>query len=91
MSLVLDASSVLAWIFERTDSGEAALAERLLADLASESAWVPGLWFLEVANTLLIAQRRGVATEARIVDYLQRLKRLPIEVDDATMALAKRP
>ncbi|GAB4178163.1 MAG: type II toxin-antitoxin system VapC family toxin [Wenzhouxiangellaceae bacterium] len=97
MNLVLDASAALAWIFERVDSKEAALAERLLDAIATEVVTVPGLWHLEIANVLLVAERRGVATEAQTIDYLQRLSRLPIMTDDAepsrrqemTMALAR--
>lgn len=86
MSLVLDASATLAWIFERADPGQAALADQLLGDLAHEPVWVPGLWYLEVANALLIAERRGVAKEAQVTDYLQRLSRLPIHSDDVTVS-----
>ncbi|MCA1780354.1 MAG: hypothetical protein LC637_13550 [Xanthomonadaceae bacterium] len=44
MSLVLDASAALAWIFERTDPGEKALAERLLDEIATQPMRVPSLW-----------------------------------------------
>lgn len=81
MSLVLDASAALAWFFERSDPQEAALADRLLDDIVAQPVWVPGLWHLEVANALLIAERRGVAKEAQVIDYLQRLGRLPIKTD----------
>ena len=86
MSLVLDASAALAWIFERADPQEAALADRLLDDIAAQPVWVPSLWYLEVANALLIAERRGVAKEAQVIDYLQRLGRLPISTDDADLS-----
>jgi predicted nucleic acid-binding protein len=86
MSLVLDASVALAWIFERADPGEVALADRLLNDIATQSVWVPSLWHLEVANALLTAERRGVAKEAQVIDYLQRLSKLPIMTDDAEVS-----
>ena len=86
MSLVLDASAALAWIFERTDSAQAAQANRLLADLAKQTVWVPSLWYTEVANALLIGERRGVVKEAQLVDYLARLSRLPIQADDSPVA-----
>ena len=87
MSLVLDASAALAWIFERTDPGEKALAERLLDQIADQPVQVPGLWHLEVANALLVAERRGVAKEAEVIDYRQRLARLPIMTDDIEISL----
>jgi predicted nucleic acid-binding protein len=86
VSLVLDASAALAWIFERTDTDEVVLAEQLLGELSTEAAWVPSLWFQEVANALLMAERKGVVTEARVVDYLQRLKGLPIAVDEQSVS-----
>jgi len=86
MSLVLDASAALAWIFERTDPDEIALADQLLDEIATQPVRVPGLWHLEVANALLVAERRGVAKEAEVIDYRQRLARLPILTDDIEIA-----
>jgi predicted nucleic acid-binding protein len=86
MSLVLDASAALAWIFERSDPEEVALADRLLDAIAVQPAVVPSLWHIEVANALLVAERRGVAREAQVVDYLQRLSKLPIVTDDAEIS-----
>jgi len=86
MSLVLDASAALAWIFERSNPEEVALADRLLDAMAAQSILVPALWHIEVANALLVAERRGVAKEAQVVDYLQRLSKLPIVTDDADIS-----
>ena len=86
MSLVLDASTALAWMFQRTDPDEIALADRLLDEIATQPIRVPGLWHLEVANALLVAERRGVAKEAEVIDYRQRLARLPIMTDDIEIA-----
>ncbi len=83
MSLVLDASAALAWMFERADPGAVALADRLLDDVATQSVWVPRPWQLEVAHALLTAERRGVAKAAQVIGYLQRLSRLPIIPDEA--------
>jgi predicted nucleic acid-binding protein len=86
VSLVLDASAALAWIFERVNPSEAAQAERLLADMADQPTWVPSLWYVEVANALLIAERRKVVNEAQVVDFQQRLLQLPIRVDEAAVS-----
>lgn len=86
MSLVLDASAALAWIFERSDPDQAAQADKLLGDIASGPVWVPGLWYLEIANALLVAERRRVVNEAPVTDYLERLSRLPIQTDDAPVS-----
>ena len=53
---------------------------------ATQSVWVPSLWHLEVANALLTAEPRGVVKEAQVIDYLQRLSRLPITADDAEVS-----
>ncbi len=56
MSLVLDSSAALAWIF----GDETTEAIRDLFDQVAESgAVVPALWRLEVANSLTVAVRRG--------------------------------
>jgi len=56
MSLVLDSSATLAWIY----SDEVAEGIRQLFDtVADTGAFVPALWRLEVANSLTIAVRRG--------------------------------
>lgn|ERR1700693_4098803 len=55
MSLVLDSSVTLAWLYseELTDS------VRLVFERVTASrAWVPSLWRLEVANSLQMAVRR---------------------------------
>ena len=56
MSLVLDSSATLAWIY----SDEVTEGIRQLFDtIADTGAFVPALWRLEVANSLTIAVRRG--------------------------------
>jgi predicted nucleic acid-binding protein len=56
MSLVLDSSVTLAWIY----SDESTLPMKSVFErVTSTGAWVPGLWRLEVANVLEMAVRRG--------------------------------
>lgn len=56
MSLILDSSATLAWIYdEETTEAIRALFDRV----ADEGAVVPALWRLEVANSLTIAVRRN--------------------------------
>jgi predicted nucleic acid-binding protein len=55
VSLVLDSSATLAWIYdEETTEAIRALFDRV----ADEGAMVPALWRLEVANSLTVAMRR---------------------------------
>lgn len=95
MSLVLDASSTLAWVYE----DETTQAIRDVFDVVIESgAWVPALWRLEVANFLEISIRRGRHDAAFRDTTLADLSRLPIRLDpetnehawDTTLRLASR-
>lgn len=82
MKLVVDASMALAWLFERKKTEEANLAERGLLLLAEAETWVPPLWHTEIANALLVGERRKVVNEAQVLDYLNKLSELPIATDD---------
>ena len=85
MSVVLDASMTIAWLFddERTDA-----AHRVMLRVVAEGAIVPTLWRLEVANVLCGAVRRGRCDEAYVDRSLQRLGRMAIAVDEETDARA---
>jgi predicted nucleic acid-binding protein len=83
---VLDASVALAWLFERGNPTDTDRADRALSALDSAETLVPPLWHIEIANALLVGERRRVVTEAQVIDYLNRLYRLPIDTDDAAPA-----
>jgi predicted nucleic acid-binding protein len=86
MKLVLDASMALAWIFERQNKEEAKSAENALTAITDFSTIVPALWHIEIANALLVGERRKVISEAQVIDYLNRLSKLPILTDDVSPA-----
>jgi len=95
MSLVLDSSATLAWIY----SEESTPAIRDLFDrITAEGAWVPSLWRLEVANVLQISVRHSRHDAAFRNETLADLALLPIALDphtdqqawSATMQLAER-
>lgn len=86
MKLVIDASLALAWFYERARQEEADCADRVLSLAGKASLLVPPLWYTEVANALLVGERRHVATEAQVIDFLHRLSNLPIAMDDALPA-----
>ena len=50
----------------------------------SEGAIVPGRWRLEVANTLLLAERRGRIDRSDVEQRLELLAALPISIDADT-------
>jgi predicted nucleic acid-binding protein len=55
LSVVLDSSVTLAWLY----SEECTPAiEQVFTIVTTARAWVPGLWRLEIANSLLMAVRR---------------------------------
>ncbi|MGC2412921.1 MAG: type II toxin-antitoxin system VapC family toxin [Stellaceae bacterium] len=78
MSLVLDSSVTLAWIYaeETTDP-----VRDVLSPVEEDSAVVPTLWRLEVANGLLIAVRRGRITAKFRTEVLTNLVLLDIATD----------
>jgi predicted nucleic acid-binding protein len=76
--IVLDCSAAMPWCFEDEASPEGdALAERV----AEEGALVPGLWFIEVANVLFQAEKRGRITLAKATKSLSLLEALPIQTE----------
>jgi predicted nucleic acid-binding protein len=78
MSLIVDASMTVAWLFsnERTETPQAVLRR-----VATDGALVPSLWRLEIANVLRNAVRRKRCDEGYATRCLQRLGRLQIIVD----------
>lgn len=82
MTLVIDASMALAWIFAREKPEEAVCADLALQATAEMATIVPSLWHTEVANALLVGERRKIITEAQSIDFLARLARLPVTVDN---------
>lgn len=76
---VIDCSTTMAWLFE---DEKTATTEQILNDLAGDAiALVPGVWLLEVVNTLLVAERRKRVTSAQAAHFWQFLQTLPIEFD----------
>jgi predicted nucleic acid-binding protein len=61
----------------------------LLDRLATTSAVVPALWPLEVANALLMGERRKRSTEAETINWTGILASLPIVIDGETNAHAR--
>ena len=79
MAFVLDCSVAMSWCF--ADEGDD-YTDGVLNRLRSESAVVPTIWALEVANVLLVGERRNRLTEAQSAHFLKLLDDLPIRPDD---------
>ena len=94
MSVVLDASMAITWLFddEQTEAADAVL-KRVIRD----GAVVPSLFRLEIGNMLRNAEGRGRCDETYVAHSLGRLSRLAITIDKetdshawvGTMALAR--
>jgi predicted nucleic acid-binding protein len=82
---VLDCSVVFAWFF--ADESDA-YADAIADSLKVSAAVVPSLWPLEVANAIVIGERRNRCTQAQATEFLSRLATLPIAIDDQTARVA---
>jgi len=95
MSLVLDSSVALAWVYanETTDA-----ILRVFDSVRVDGAWIPGLWRWEIANVLQLNVRRGRHSADFRDDAVDTLALLPVKVDaeadrqawSATLHLAER-
>ncbi|PYB71726.1 type II toxin-antitoxin system VapC family toxin [Rhizobium wuzhouense] len=91
MAFVLDASIAVSWFLRDEDSS---VGDRLLSTLESTSALVPSLFWFEMRNVLVIAERRGRLALGESTRCLEQLRGLPIEdfgsgLDDAILRLAR--
>jgi predicted nucleic acid-binding protein len=78
---VLDSSAALAWVLPNENN---AANDALLDQIIESGAAAPGLWPLETANVLLIAERRGRITLAERQQAASTLAELPIQIDSNT-------
>jgi len=84
--IVVDASIVMAWCF---DDESTPLTDGIL-DLASTGAEivVPAIWPFEVANALLVAERRKRISVAQATAFLGRLGRYAISAEQTLASQA---
>lgn len=81
MGFVLDASVTLAWCFQ--DEATPATA-KLLDILENETAFVPGIWPLEVGNILIGATQYKRISHAEVSLFLSLLNSVNIQIDSET-------
>jgi predicted nucleic acid-binding protein len=87
-TLVIDCSMTMAWYFKDEATPYTNVVR---AGLATERAVVPSLWPLEVANVLLMAERRKRSNPTRAAKWLRYLSALPIATDGETASRAFQP
>jgi len=85
-SMVVDGSAVLGFLLPDERS---ALALKVLTYLeGGGAAYVPQHWWLEIANGLLVAERRKRGSRADASRSLELAGRLPVTTDDGTAGRA---
>ena len=93
MAVVVDASVAAAWCLR--DEEGSALADVVMDRLSDETGIVPGIFWHEMRNVLLVAERRGRIDSDASEHHVNRIRILPLvtdhDQDDArTLALARR-
>lgn len=81
-ALVIDGSAALGFLL--SDEQPAAALEALEALESGVPTFVPSHWSLEVANGLLMAERRKRTSQADATEALDVLLSLPIDIDRET-------
>lgn len=77
-AFVVDASVALTWLFKDEATAN---TDALLMRLEQETALVPSWWFLEIANVIGLAERKGRISEADSAVFISELLKLGIEVE----------
>ena len=78
---VLDNSIVMSWCFQDEASK---YADAALDALETSEGIVPSIWPLEVANVLLVAERKSRLSRADTARFVSLVRSLPILVEDET-------
>lgn len=79
MAVVPDVSAILALAL---DDEDAEFAESVIAAIAADEAIVPALFWYEIRNVLVMAERRKRIAASRTTAFLSDLSLLPFTVDD---------
>jgi predicted nucleic acid-binding protein len=81
--IVIDASVALAWCFpdEASDYADGALVA-----LEDRAAFVPTIWSLEIANALLVGERRKRIRQPEVRRFVELLRSLSIVEDGQSFA-----
>ena len=77
-SFVVDASVAMTWLFQDEMTPT---TTRLLRRLETDAALVPALWYLEITNTLAVAERKGRVSAEQSDDFIALLDGVQIDVD----------
>ena len=78
---VVDCSVTMGWCFEDEHDP---YSEAILEKLGHWEATVPSVWTFEVANTLLVGERRKRLSKPDASNFLAFLDHLPITIDESS-------
>ncbi len=81
-TVVVDASLALAWCFPDEWTPE---ADRMLVALKGVPIRVPAVWPLEIANAILVGERRKRIKQAEIFRFIALLESLQISQDQQSV------
>ncbi len=79
MAVVLDVSVAAAWCFP---DEQAVAADRVLNELPSVGGVVPGIFWYELRNVLVVNERRARIDRVGSTRFLMRLRELRLQRDD---------
>ncbi|MDQ3238037.1 MAG: type II toxin-antitoxin system VapC family toxin [Actinomycetota bacterium] len=85
MPFVLDNSVVMAWCFEDEDTE---YADGVLELLDADTAITPSIWPLEIANAILMSERRGRLSAAGAARFTELVSGLTISVERTALLRA---
>ena len=80
--IVLDCSVTASWCLRDETNEE---ANKILDLLKDHQAFVPAIWPVEMANVLVVAERRGRISAADVARMVEILLGLPIEIENAAL------
>jgi predicted nucleic acid-binding protein len=78
MRFVLDASITITWALRDEDHP---LADLAFLEIQSGSAIVPGIWWYEIRNVLVLNERRNRITPEDVTQFLESLDMFSIDFD----------
>jgi predicted nucleic acid-binding protein len=88
MPWIIDASLAMNWYL--TDEQDRQYSVSVFAALGQREILVPSLWIYEVANVLLVAQRRGRIAPDRIQEVLETVTGFNLRIDEVVPESALR-
>ncbi len=68
----------MAWCFQDEATP---VTERLLDRMGTEAAAVPDWWHLEIANALVLAERKNRISPAQVAEFISLIERFDLDVD----------